>query len=237
MNFNIADFNIALAAVWYMVFIFSLTFHEAAHAFAALKFGDPTAYYHGQVTLDPIPHIRRSPFGMVIVPIISYILGGWMIGWASAPYDPYWEDRNRRKASLMALAGPAANLVLILLAGLAIRAGMLLGYFHAPEQINFNRITAAEPGFANSISILLSIMFSLNIVLLVFNLIPLPPLDGGSIVTFFLSDQAAHRYNRAIHEPQYKIIGLIVAWHIVGFILGPVHTIALNVLYPGAGYH
>ncbi len=140
------ELNLALATVWYAVFIVSLTFHEAAHAFAALKFGDPTAYYQGQVTLDPIPHIRRSPFGMVIVPIVSFILGGWMIGWASAPYDPYWADSNRRKAALMAMAGPAANLVLILLAALAIRAGMLMGYFHAPEQITFSRITAASPG-------------------------------------------------------------------------------------------
>ncbi len=237
MNFNIAEFNIALATVWYVVFIVSLTFHEAAHSFIAFKLGDPTAYYHGQVSLDPIPHIRRSPFGMVIVPIISYIFGGWMIGWASAPYDPYWEDRNRRKAALMALAGPAANFLLILLAAAGIRAGMLLGYFHAPEQITFNHITAAESGFANSISILLSILFSLNIVLLVFNLIPLPPLDGSSILSFFLSDQTARRYNAAIQQPQYKIIGLVIAWHIVGFILGPVHTTALNILYPGAGYH
>ena len=99
------DLNLALATVWYVVFIISLTFHEAAHAFVAHKFGDPTAYYQGQVTLDPIPHIRRSPVGMVIVPIVSFIIGGWMIGWASAPYDPYWADSNRRKAALMALAG------------------------------------------------------------------------------------------------------------------------------------
>ncbi len=231
------ELNLALAAVWYAVFIVSLTFHEAAHAFAALKFGDPTAYYQGQVTLDPIPHIRRSPFGMVIVPIVSYILGGWMIGWASAPYDPYWADRNRRKAALMAMAGPAANLVLILLAALVIRAGMLLGCFHAPEQITFSRITAASPGPANAISILVSILFSLNLVLLVFNLIPLPPLDGSSILTFFLSDQAARRYNAIIQEPSYRLIGLIIAWNMLDFVLGPVHTFALNILYPGAGYH
>lgn len=231
------ELNLALAAVWYAVFIVSLTFHEAAHAFAALKFGDPTAYYQGQVTLDPVPHIRRSPFGMVIVPIVSYILGGWMIGWASAPYDPYWADSNRRKAALMAMAGPAANLVLILLAALAIRAGMLMGYFHAPEQITFSRITAASPGPANAISILISILFSLNLVLLAFNLIPLPPLDGSGILTFFLSDQAARRYNAVIKEPQYRLIGLIIAWNMLDFILRPVHTIALNLLYPGAGYH
>lgn len=231
------ELNLALGMAWYVVFVFSVTFHEAAHSFVALKFGDPTAYYHGQVTLDPIPHIRRSPFGMVIVPIISFIFGGWMIGWASAPYDPYWEDRNRRKAALMALAGPVANFGLIILAALAIRAGMLLGYFYAPDQITFNRITAAEPGIANSISILLSILFSLNLVLLVFNLIPLPPLDGSSILTFFLSDHAARRYNAAIQEPSYRIIGLIVAWNLLDFILGPVHIIAINILYPGADYH
>lgn len=231
------ELNLALATVWYAVFIVSLTFHEAAHAFAAFKFGDPTAYYQGQVTLDPIPHIRRSPFGMVIVPIVSFILGGWMIGWASAPYDPYWADSNRRKAALMAMAGPAANLVLILLAALAIRAGMSLGYFHAPEQITFSRITAAAPGPANAISILISILFSLNLVLLAFNLIPLPPLDGSSILTLFLSDQAARRYNAVIQEPQYRLIGLIIAWNMLDFILRPVHTMALNLLYPGAGYH
>jgi len=231
------ELNLALATVWYAVFIVSLTFHEAAHAFAAFKFGDPTAYYQGQVTLDPIPHIRRSPFGMVIVPIVSFILGGWMIGWASAPYDPYWADSNRRKAALMAMAGPAANLVLILLAALVIRAGMLMGFFHAPEQITFSRITAASPGPANALSILISILFSLNLVLLAFNLIPLPPLDGSSILIFFLSDQAARRYNAVIQEPQYRLIGLIIAWNMLDFILRPVHTIALNLLYPGAGYH
>jgi len=231
------DFNPALAVLWYAVFIISLTFHEAAHAFTALKFGDPTAYYQGQVTLDPIPHIRRSPFGMVLVPILSFILGGWMIGWASAPYDPYWAQSNRRKAALMAMAGPAANFVLILLAALLIRIGILLGFFQAPDQVSFNHITAADPGFANGLSILLSILFSLNLVLLVFNLIPLPPLDGSSILSFFLSDRAAQRYEAMLQEPAYRIVGLIIAWNVLGYILYPVHTIALNILYPGAGYH
>jgi len=231
------DIDPALAVVWYAVFVVSLTFHEATHAFAALKFGDPTAYYQGQVTLDPIPHIRRSPFGMVLVPIVSFILGGWMIGWASAPYDPYWAQRNRRKAALMALAGPAANFALVLLAALTIRTGILMGFFHIPEQVSFNHITDAAPGPANALSVLVSILFSLNLVLLVFNLIPLPPLDGSGILSFFLSDLAAQRYNAIMQQPTYRIIGLIIAWNILDFILYPVHTIALNILYPGAGYH
>ncbi|HUT29642.1 MAG TPA: site-2 protease family protein [Sedimentisphaerales bacterium] len=105
--------EIALAAVWYVVLLVSFVFHEAAHGLAAMKLGDPTAYEHGQVTLDPLPHIRKEPFGMVVMPIISYVLAGWMIGWASTPYDPFWAQRHRRRAALMALAGPAANLILV----------------------------------------------------------------------------------------------------------------------------
>jgi len=73
----------ALAMAWYVVLLVSLSFHEAAHGFAAMKLGDTTAYHGGQVTLDPIPHIRREPFGMVVFPILSFLLAGWMIGWAS----------------------------------------------------------------------------------------------------------------------------------------------------------
>jgi hypothetical protein len=92
---------------WFLVFIFSTSWHEAAHAWVAHKLGDSTAYEGGQVSLDPTPHIRREPIGMVVVPIISYLIGGWMIGWASAPYDPRWANQYPRRAALMALAGPA----------------------------------------------------------------------------------------------------------------------------------
>ena len=75
---------------WYAVFIVSLTFHEAAHALAAWKLGDPTAYEAGQVTLNPLPHIEREPMGTILVPILTF----FMMGWASAPYDPYWAIRH-----------------------------------------------------------------------------------------------------------------------------------------------
>ena len=111
----------ANGAVWYIVFLFSLTCHEAAHALVAKWGGDPTAFRGGQVTLNPIPHMRREIFGTVIMPILSYVLGGWMIGWASAPYDPAWRDRHPLRAAWMALAGPVANLTLVLIAALAVR--------------------------------------------------------------------------------------------------------------------
>ena len=102
--------DIALGLAWYVVFVLSLSFHEAAHAFAAMKLGDKTAYYGGQVSLHPFAHIRREPIGMIVLPIISYILNGWMIGWASAPYDRAWAQRHPKREIMMAMAGPAANL-------------------------------------------------------------------------------------------------------------------------------
>ena len=229
---------IGLAIAWYVVLLISLTFHEAAHAFAAMRLGDPTASLHGLVTLDPVPHIKREPLGTVVVPILSFLISGWMLGWASTPYDPYWAQSCRRKAALMSLAGPAANLILLLTAALIIRGGMLLGFFHAPEAITFNRITTVtSPGFANSVAVVVSILFSLNLILLVFNLIPLPPLDGSNVLLFFLSDATAQRYNQIMSHPTYRIVGLVIAWNILGVVLSPIHTLALNMLYPGAGYH
>jgi Zn-dependent protease len=227
-----------LGITWYVVLLISLTFHEAAHSFVAWKLGDPTAYHQGQVTLDPVAHIRREPFGTVIMPILSFILAGWMIGWASAPYDPYWARNNRRSAALMALAGPVANLILVIIAGLAIRAGILLGVFHAPDSITFEQVTAAaSAGLANSASVAISIVFSLNLILFIFNLIPLPPLDGSEVLSLFLSRSAADRYAQLLHQPGFRIIGLVVAWQLLDFVLNPVHLLALNILYPGAGYH
>lgn len=128
--------DIALGAVWYLVFLLSTTCHEAAHGLAAKWGGDLTAFEGGHVTLNPIPHIRRSPFGMVVVPILSFALGGWMIGWASAPYDPSWQRNHPHRAAWMALAGPAANFSLMLAAAVAIRVGVSLGQFAAPSSIS-----------------------------------------------------------------------------------------------------
>jgi hypothetical protein len=148
---------LALGVLWYVVFLFSTTCHEAGHALAAKLGGDLTAFHGGQVSLDPMPHIRREPFGMVLFPIISYIAGGWMMGWASAPYDPYWAQRHPRRAAWMALAGPAANMVLVAIAAISIRIGIAVGFFKYPETVSFVGIVdPAGPGAAGAIATLLS---------------------------------------------------------------------------------
>jgi len=232
--------ELGLGLVWYAVFVISTTFHEAAHAFAALKLGDPTAHRAGLATLDPVPHIQRSPLGMIAVPIVTFLLarGGWMIGWASTPYDPYWAQANRKKAAWMALAGPAANLALILVAAGAIRLGMSLGLFVEPLESTWTQVTVARsPGMATSAAVVVSVLFSLNLILLVFNLLPLPPLDGSEILVLFLGSRTAERYREFMAQPAIGMIGLIVAWNVIGVILGPVRALALNLLYPGAEYH
>jgi len=226
--------------VWYAVFVISTTFHEAAHGFAALKLGDPTAHRAGLATLDPLPHIQRSPIGMVVVPIVSFLVSlpaAWMFGWASTPYDPYWAQANRRKAAWMALAGPGANLALILLAAILIRGGMALGLFAAPLESTWTQVTVAKsPGMMTSAAVVVSVLFSLNLILLIFNLLPLPPLDGSEILMLFLDDRTADRYRGFMAQPAANMVGLVIAWNVIGVILGPAHGLALNLLYPGAGY-
>src|SRR6478672_9160756 len=162
--------------IWYVVFLFSTTCHEASHSLAAKLGGDLTAFHSGQVTLNPIPHVRREPFGMVLVPLLSFVLGGWMIGWASAPYDPFWQSRYPRRAAWMSLAGPGANFALMLIAAIGIRIGMLAGVFQQPVSVGFTRITEVVNREATPLltfaAMLISVLFFENLLLGTFNLLP-----------------------------------------------------------------
>jgi Zn-dependent protease len=210
--------NIVEGMVWYVAFIFSIVVHEAAHALAALKLGDPTAYHGGQVTLDPRPHIKREPIGTVVVPIITFLLGGWMIGWASTPYDPFWARRYPQRSALMSLAGPLSNLVLIILSGIILRLERQYGF-------------ASPQSFLSAMMVFIHILFTLNLVLFVFNLLPLPPMDGSNAVILLLSEDTAEKYMDIIQNPMYRLIGLLIAWKLFGYIFDPFYKFALKLLY------
>lgn len=228
---------LVLGVIWYIVFLFSTTCHEGAHALAAKLGDDPTAFHGGQVSLNPVPHIRREPVGLLVVPILSYLLSKWMIGWASAPYDPEWQRRFPRRAAWMALAGPAANFSLLLLAAVGIRVGMALGFLRAPHTAGFTHITEAiEPGTAGFAATFLSILFVLNLLLGTFNLIPVPPLDGNTGITLFMSEEVALRFLEWTRTQGFGMLGLILAWALYGKIFNFLFPLALNLLYPGAGY-
>lgn len=224
-----------LGLIWYIVFLFSTTCHEGAHSLVAHLGGDSTAFLSGQVTLNPLPHIRREPVGMVVVPLLSYIAAHWMMGWASAPYDPAWQQRYPRRAAWMALAGPAANFALVILSALAIRSGMSLGIFRLPASASFTHITeAAVPGVAGFAATFLSIVFVLNLLLGTFNLLPVPPLDGNTGVTLMMSEQRALRFLTWTRNQGFGMAGLLLAWVLYDKIFDFIFRVSLAALYPGS---
>lgn len=226
--------DLASAFVYYIVFLFSTTLHEAGHAWAAKLGGDLTAYHGGQVSLDPRPHIRREPFGMVVLPILSVVASGWPMGFASAPFDPIWALHHPKRAGWMALAGPAANLTLVLLSGLGLHAGMLAGVFDTPPSAGFDHLVLAGEGWQGA-AFFLSVLFSMNLVLAFFNLIPLPPLDGSAAIPVLLSEGRALAYQRFLLQngQTFAIVGMLVAWRVFDEIFGPVFLAAIRVLHWG----
>jgi len=221
----------ATLPLWLAAFLLSLTCHEAAHALAGRLGGDSTAA--NQVTLDPIPHIKREPFGTLVVPIASFFLqgGGWMIGWASAPYDPTWANRYPKRAAAMAAAGPAANFTLALLAAVAIRAGIATGYFDLGG-ISLDTLVMAPEGVPRGLALFSSVLFSINVILGTFNLIPLPPLDGYAIVPLVLNDRLRDKWF-GLFSGGGSLLGLIVAFVVFAEVMPPVFRAAIGLLYQG----
>lgn len=228
---------VVLGLTWFVVFLFSTTLHEAGHAWAAHKLGDSTAYEGGQVSLNPLPHIQREPVGMILVPIITFVSMRWMMGWASAPYDPVWAHRYPKRAALMAMAGPAGNLILTLTSGLILRLGMNAGIYKPfPMWIygfKYERLMEATTpgGLADAAIGPLSILFFLNLILFFFNLVPLPPLDGSAVLPAFMSNETAARYNAFLRQPMMSLLGLLLAWKVFPYVFRPILSFALNLLY------
>jgi len=157
-----------------IVIIFSIIIHEVAHGWAALKLGDDTALRLGRLTLNPIPHI--DPFGSIILPFFLWFTAMMtgstpiLFGWAKpVPYNPFNLKNPRRDSALLALAGPAANLTLALIFGLIIRFA------------HFWPLLLKTLPF-------LTIIVIMNLVLGLFNLLPIPPLDGSKILFYFIND-------------------------------------------------
>ena len=230
---NAAD--LAKLFVWYLVFVFSTTFHEFAHAWAAHKGGDPTAYQGGQLSLDPIPHVVRSPFGMVVVPLLSYLTLGWMLGWASVPFDPRWASRQPRRHALMSLAGPAANLLLCAVALGAIKALLAARLFQLPPTLGSDHLVEAAGSTQSSVlgalAVGLSILLYLNALLGLFNLLPLPPLDGAGVVEGLAPRSVAPLFQKLRENSWLQLLGLLVAWKVFSYIAKPLAGLILRLVY------
>ena len=213
------DIDMVRALIMFVTLLISLTVHEAAHALFAKLGGDPTAYYGGQVTLNPAPHIRREPFGMVILPILSIYLSGatMCFGYAHAPVDAIWAYRNPRKAALMSAAGPLAN---VLLAAIAFAVLYVI---------------ARPDGHSDAVDAIRRIatwFLLLNVLLAVFNFIPLPPLDGASIVSG-LVPATRRLYDTIARIPMISLVVIILMFNYLGYLFWPVyHAISELLPYP-----
>jgi Zn-dependent protease len=209
--------------IWYVTFLFSTTCHEAAHALVAKLGGDETAAQGGQVSLNPVPHLRREPWGMLVIPILSYLFMGGMIGWASAPYDPLWERRHPKRSAWMALAGPTANFTLMFLAVAGLHLGAAQGWFHrdpVSRHLDFAATT-------------LLIFFSLNLLLGTFNLLPVSPLDGSTVIMLFMGEKTAQRYLDWLRGNSLAMAGLLIGILVFRYIYDPINTFVSHLLLPG----
>jgi Zn-dependent protease len=202
-------------AVYALPVIFAITLHEAAHGYAAKHFGDSTAYMLGRVSLNPLRHI--DPVGTVLVPLVTLALGGILFGWAK-PVPVNFNRLRRPKQDMLwvAAAGPAANLFMMFIWAGVMRLGMSM-----PESSLM--LPMALMGKAG---------ITINAVLMVLNLLPLPPLDGGRIAVSLLPPRLAYSYARVEPYGMFILIALLftgllnaVLWPLVNGAMGLVSSL------------
>lgn len=207
------DLSIIQKIIIYAIpIIFAITVHEAAHGYAARYFGDMTAHNAGRITLNPIKHI--DPFGTILLPALTVMLGGILFGWAKPVPVNFAALRNPKKDMLwVAAAGPASNFVMAIFWGLMFKLAI-----SAPESVAVPLALMAKAGV------------SINIVLMVLNLLPLPPLDGGRIAVSLLPHHLAQPFAQIERFGFFILIALLFTG-VLGKILDPLINLASNVIY------
>lgn len=192
-------------AIWAVPVLFAITLHEAAHGWVANKLGDPTARQLGRITMNPIKHI--DPVGTIAVPLVLVMLSGFIIGWAKpVPVDMRHFKQPLLDMALVALAGPASNFLMA--------CGWAL-------MITLSTTVLAETSIAIYLLQMGKAGMTINLILMVLNLIPIPPLDGGRVVAGVLPKQVAWSYMRIEPYGMWIILALLVSG-VLGKILWPI---------------
>lgn len=202
-------------AVWAIPILFAISLHEVAHGWVASLFGDQTARLSGRLSLNPIKHI--DPVGTVLVPLLMLLVTNFIFGWAKpVPVDARNLRHPRRDMAFVALAGPLANLVMAFLWGVAAKIGIM-----------------AKEGGNDWLGIPLIYMGSagimINVVLGVLNLVPLPPLDGGKILSSILPPRAAYQLSR-IEPYSFLILILLLFSGILSNVIAPFVFLLINLI-------
>lgn len=188
------------------VLLFSLTVHEMAHALTADWFGDPTARRLGRISLNPAVHI--DPVGTIMLPLLGLLAGGFVFGWAKpVPVNPANLKNHRRDFLVIAAAGPASNILMAIVASQLL--GLVPGGLGASEGVPG---VLATFGFA---------MVQLNLLLAVFNMLPIPPLDGGNVLAGVLPEPVAASYDRLVRPYGFVILIVLMATGWLYRLIGP----------------
>ena len=224
ISFKVVDFAIQLAAI-----LFAISFHESAHAWMALQIGDTTAKDLGRISLNPIRHI--DPFGSVILPILLYFTSGLLFGYAKPTPVRLDQTKNPRLADVaVSAAGPLSNLLLAAL-GLVVLVGLKAAFPGAlPDLFDALRGHRFAGGAVAPITYLFFQFVIVNISLGVFNLIPIPPLDGSWVLAAILGEPA-RRFFQNVGRFGFLILVLLSSSGMLSRILGPV----LRVFYAIVG--
>ena len=224
MAHKVVDFAIQLAVI-----LFAISFHESAHAWSALRFGDTTARDLGRISLNPIRHI--DPFGSVLLPLILYIFSGMIFGAAKPTPVNLARTRNPRLANLVvSAAGPVSNLLLAgvgiaLLIVIRIRTPQAMADLY--EALQGNRFAS---GALAPVTYLLYFFVMVNVSLAVFNLLPIPPLDGSGVVRS-LGGEGVERLYAALAPFGFIILILLISTPFLGRIFRPVQVIVFRLIF------
>lgn len=206
------DSAIQNIAIYALPVIFAITLHEAAHGYVAKHFGDLTAYAQGRVSLNPIRHI--DPVGTILLPLLTLLLGGILFGWAKPVPVNFSALRHPKQDMLwVALAGPGANLFMALLWAFVIKLG----------------ISLPESDLARPMILMGEAGIKINVILMVLNLLPLPPLDGGRIAVSLLPHSMAHGFSK-IEPYGFMILLLLLITGVLGAIIGPFISITIQMV-------
>jgi Zn-dependent protease len=210
--------HIALGLTTYVVLLFSLSFHESAHAWMAWRLGDDTAKNLGRVSLNPIVHI--DPIGTLLFPLIQIFTNVPLLGWAKpTPYNPanFRRDVSMRKGHmLVAAAGPVSNFLLALIFTGILLVIIKLGLVDSEQDFLLHLMTLG---------------IELNVLLAVFNLIPIPPLDGSKVASFGLPGDLGERYDRIVGPYGFMILMLLLISGAFGYVVYPVQQFIVGLLY------
>jgi Zn-dependent protease len=191
--------------------LFAITIHEASHGWAAYKLGDPTAHALGRITLNPIAHI--DPIGTILLPVILIIMGAPPFGWAKpVPVNPFNLRNPRRDNLLISAAGPLSNFSVALIAFILLQMLKL-------ANPNVLLMRGGTPSLGNGLFLILYYTILINVILAVFNLIPIPPLDGSGVLMGLISEEAAEKYEQ-IRPYGFIILILLIMTGFIGRILG-----------------